>query len=392
MRRLRVGLLIETSNAYCRRLLAGIRQFSQEQGGWSFQLSELGRGEIAPEWLERWKGDGVIARVETPERERVLRRLEVPVVNVSASGFGRCFPTIISDSASIAQLAAEHLLECGFREFAFCGDHRLAWALAHEENFVNYLSRRGRRCHVFHPAETAVHTSRADLFDQLVAWVRQLPKPIGIMAHYDFRGAELIAACHEAGVSVPHDVAVISQQNDPNICEFCDPPLSSVMTNPYRVGYLAASMLYRMVRGERVPAVLHTVPAIRVVARGSTDVIQVPDENLAAAIRLLRDRATTGIRVRDILKIVPISRTMLERKFKKHLGISPRAFLMRVRLREASRLLSETNLSIEQVARQVGFGSAAYLSGRFRRLFGISPRRYRQEYRVFSDDEFLTTS
>ncbi len=48
VRRLRVALLIETSNAYARGLLRGIHAYSREHGGWSLYLREQRRGEPAP--------------------------------------------------------------------------------------------------------------------------------------------------------------------------------------------------------------------------------------------------------------------------------------------------------------------------------------------------------
>ena len=62
-----VALLIETSNAYCRSLLQGIAAFVREEQPWSIYLGEHERGAPIPGWLRRWKGDGIIARVENEE-------------------------------------------------------------------------------------------------------------------------------------------------------------------------------------------------------------------------------------------------------------------------------------------------------------------------------------
>ena len=56
-----VALLIETSNAYARGLLAGITAYVRQHTPWSIYLPELGRGDVAP----TWRGDGIIARIET---------------------------------------------------------------------------------------------------------------------------------------------------------------------------------------------------------------------------------------------------------------------------------------------------------------------------------------
>jgi LacI family transcriptional regulator len=63
-KRRKVALLIETSNAFARGLLAGIQAYIRTDGHWNVYLTEHGRGDRAPDWLSGWDGDGIIARVE----------------------------------------------------------------------------------------------------------------------------------------------------------------------------------------------------------------------------------------------------------------------------------------------------------------------------------------
>ncbi|WP_347242989.1 substrate-binding domain-containing protein [Thermogutta sp.] len=182
------------------------------------------------------------------DRQLVIPALGVPVVNVSASGFGLVFPTVISDSEAIAQAAADHLLECGFTQFGYCGDPRFEWSKSHEKHFVRYVEERGFSCRRLSGTKSAArHWGRA--LEELIGWVRHLPKLIGVMACYDLRGQQLWVACRELGIHVPDQRAVIGQHNDETICEFCDPLLSSVIPNPRLAGYLAASLLDRMLKG-----------------------------------------------------------------------------------------------------------------------------------------------
>lgn len=376
----RVALLIETSNEYGRRLLLGIRDYVREHEPWSFQLGEQARGHTVPPWLSKWQGEGIIARIDDASIEQAITRVGVPVVNVSASGFGVSFPTVISDSEAIARAAADHLLECGFEQFGYCGDPRFAWSKSHEKHFVQYLRDQGYPCHCFSGSKSAAgHWGRA--LEELVGWVTELPKPIGIMACYDLRGQQLLAACREAGIQVPDEVAVIGQHNDETICEFCDPPLSSVTPNPRLAGYLAASLLDQMLKGESVPGGVYRVPPIGVAARRSTDVVAVADEDVAAAVRYIRDCASQGIDVGDVVHAVNISRSMLERKFKRYLNCNPHDLIIRTRLRRAQELLIHTDLTIENVATLSGFSSAEYMSSVFHRLTGRSPREYRKIHR-----------
>jgi LacI family transcriptional regulator len=216
----------------------------------------------------------------------------------------------------------------------------------------------------------------------MAAWLRALPKPVGVLACYDVRGQQVLEACHEAGLPVPDDVAVIGVHNDELLCDLCDPPLTSVIPDARRAGYEAAALLERMMEGERVPVATRTIEPLGVAARQSTDVVAVADARVAAAVRFIRERATTGIDVSDVLRAVPMSRTLLERKFKQLLGYSPHEQIQRVRLERAKALLATTELPVAAVAERVGIEHPEYLSVAFRRATGLSPREYRTRHRT----------
>ena len=75
----KVALLIETSNAYARGLLAGVEEYIRNHGPWSVYLAEHGRGDLPPKWLQGWDGDGILARVENPHIAAVLATAKQPV-------------------------------------------------------------------------------------------------------------------------------------------------------------------------------------------------------------------------------------------------------------------------------------------------------------------------
>src|SRR6516225_8478960 len=103
-RRPNVALLIETSNAYARGLLHGIRACIREHRSWSIYVGEHRRGEPAPHWLARWHGDGIIARIENAAIAKAVVASRIPAVDVSAA---RHVPNLLyveTDDAAIARL------------------------------------------------------------------------------------------------------------------------------------------------------------------------------------------------------------------------------------------------------------------------------------------------
>lgn len=362
-----VALLIETSNAFSRELLHGIRDWIRANIAWTIHLSEQGRGNKPPAWLKGWRGDGIIARVETKEIAKAVRECGVPVINVSASGIATDFPTVISDSAAIANLAARHLIERGFRNFAYCGDSRFAWSKQHGIHFAAACREIGAACDVF-PSKGG-----DDDLAAITRWLAKLPRPLGIMSCYDIRGQQVLDACRKLALRVPDEVAVISQHNDELLCDLCQPPLTSVIPGARRAGLEAAAMLDLLMRGKRVVPGVVKVSPIGVATRQSTDTVAVADPRLAIAVRYLRDHACEPLQITDVARASGLSRTMLERMLRQHLGVSPYEQVLRHRMARADLLLTTSTLSIAEIARRVGFATVEHFTTTYTRRSGQTP-------------------
>src|SRR4029077_18917384 len=146
-----------------------------------------------------------------------------------------------------------------------------------------------------------------------------LPKPVGIFASNDVCGAQLSEVCHEAGLHMPEQVALVGVDNDDLFCELARPSLSSVAIPAERIGYEAAALLDRLLAGARPPRRPLLLPPVRLVARQSSDVVALDDADVAAALRVIRAHAHVPLRVADVLREVPVSRRALERRFRKAL-------------------------------------------------------------------------
>jgi LacI family transcriptional regulator len=370
-----VAILIETSNAYARGLLQGVVHYIREHRPWSFHLMEQGRGDDPPPWLAGWDGDGIIARIETPRIARAVVRTGLPAVDLSAARLVPALPWVETNDEEIARLAADHLLERGFTRFAFCGDARFNWSVWRETQFVARLRAAGHDCVCYRP--TALAGDVAAEAGNLARWLRELPKPVGLMACYDIRGQQVLDACRSAGLAVPDEVAVIGVDNDTLLCELASPPLSSVIPNAHGAGYAAAALLDRLMAGKRVAATAHLIAPLGLAERQSTDVLAVDDREVARAVRFIREHACEGINVGDVLRTVPLSRRVLEQRFQRLLGHTPREEILHVRLNRVKQLLAETDLPLYLVAERTGFEHVEYLSVLFKRETGKTPSAFR---------------
>ncbi|MFN3486162.1 MAG: substrate-binding domain-containing protein [Planctomycetota bacterium] len=376
-RRRAVALLVETSNAYARGVLGGIVAYVRGHKPWSLYLPELGRGDTPPAWLARWRGDGIIARIETPEIARAVARTGLPVVDVSAGRHLPSVPWVETDDREIARLAVEHLLERGFRTLGYCGDPRFNWSRWREEHFVRLASEAGVQVRVYRSRGAAPDRERHELAE----WARRLPKPAGVLACYDIMAQRLLDACRDARIAVPDEVAVLGVDDDPLLCDLASPPLSSVIPNTRRTGYEAAAILSRLMDGERVPPKAVLIPPLGIHTRQSTDVLALEDRDIAAAVRFVREHACDGATVADLLKAVPLSRRVLESRYRKATGRTPHQDFLRIRIERVKELLAETDHSLERIADLAGFNHPEYMSVAFKRETGMTPGQYRRRAR-----------
>jgi len=387
-RRPRVALLIESSRAYGRGLLLGVAKYVREHGPWSISLQEQSLSDATPEWLKKWKGDGIITRVESRGFVELVRRLRVPVVYVRNPPAGFWAPTLLTDHAAAARMVFEHLRERGFLRFGFCGFDGADYSDARKRQFMSVVEKNGMRCHVFENPPAGRRRRTTDLEregmkdgERVAEWIRSLPKPVGLMACNDMRGQQVLEACRAANVSVPDEVVVVGMDNDEVLCDLSDPTLSSVVPDTVRVGCEAAALLDELMAGKEPPTAPIYIEPKGIQARRSTEVLAIDDRKIAMALRFIRERACDGIDVSDLLRAVPMSRSTLERRFIKVIGRAPKDEIIRVRLNQAKQLLTETSLSVEFIAEKTGFSRAEYFSRIFKKKVGTPPLLFRSRSR-----------
>jgi LacI family transcriptional regulator len=313
----------------------------------------------------------------------------LPVVDMSGRLTDLGLPFIGVNNREVARLAVEHLLGRGFRHFGFCGLARGEHAhMDQRRDFFHQLVKAaGHACHHFEPRPDRRHRAAWEEEQGRIAdWLVGLPKPVGVMTCNDDRGHQTLDACRRAGVPVPTEVALVSVDNDSVLCNMADPPMTSIDVNPEQIGYEAAALLDRLMRRparRAEPAFLELAPR-GIMARQSSDVLAIADPEVAAAVRFIHGRACAGITVGAVLDHLALSRSVLERRFKAALHRTPKAEILRVRLEQARRLLCESHLPLDVIARRCGFGTYKYFGDVFARELGIRPGAYRKRHQRFA--------
>ncbi len=377
-----VALIIETSVVYGRRILAGIARYLRSHHRWSVFIEQHELGTPPPAWLKAGSWDGILSRPTDHAMADLFRRMGVPVVDLNDLYEDLGLPWVGSDHTDIGRMGGTHLVERGFRHFAFCGFTGELWSRRRGAGFFDAVRPRAVTTSVYETPWRGPSTPRWDQdIEQIVNWIRTLPKPVAIMACNDVRGLHLLDACGRAGVFVPEEVAVLGVDDEDTMCELCSPPLSSVAPNPEGIGYAAAELLQALMSGQPPIRDRVSVEPIKVSCRQSTDTMAVTDWAVVSATRYMRELASHGCRVDDVLEKVHMSRAALEKRFRKHLNRSPKQEIRRIRLERIKELLVETDLTLERIAELAGFEHPEYMSVLFKRETGQTPGRYRNQFK-----------
>ncbi len=374
-----VALLIESSSAFGRELQRGILAYVREHDVWSIQLPDNEPGFEHLATFSSGRPDGCIARLVDRRLARRLKSLHIPVVDVAG---GRDLANgcwVATNHLRLVQLGIEHLIRRGFRNVAFCGDHRFDWSNLRQKMFQQFAKEQGLNVAVYRPgARSSAPQPWKKVSASLQEWVNGLPKPVGILTSHDLRGQQLLDACRMADVAVPEQVAVLGVDNDEMVCNLCKPRLSSIVPNAFRSGYVAAQLLDDMLSARLSKPIGVEISPERIERRQSTDILVFEDEVVRDAMQIIRRHACDGLKVVDVVRQMKVSRRTLDAHFTETLGRTPHDELLRLRLERVKELLLETSLSVATVARRAGFEREEYMNVAFKRTFGVTPGTYRR--------------
>jgi LacI family transcriptional regulator len=380
---LKVLLLVESSRGSGRSFLQGIAHYAHHHGPWSFYWEHGGLEKAWPK-IKSLDVDGIIMRDVDKLEEVLAYGIPAVVIGHSRTEVSSLL-NVVTDSERIGLMAAEHLLGCGFKRFAYCGPASIEkgapWSELRRQAFGDRVREAGWACESYHLPPSSRRLSVLQERRLVARWLQSLPKPVGLMAANDDRAGQVVEACRLAGVAVPAEVGIIGVDNDEVVCGLADPPLSSVAVNFDRAGYEAAAALDRLMKGKRTVPTRIIVHPTHIVSRRSTDVVAVEDRSVAKALIYIQGAASRDdLTVAAVARGAGVSRRLLETKFRQELRCSVLDEIRRLQTDKMARLLVETHLSIREIGERLGFDDAQHFARYFQAVKKVTPLAFRKTF------------
>ncbi|WP_315085929.1 DNA-binding transcriptional regulator [Bacteroides heparinolyticus] len=389
---IRLILLSDFTESFSYNLLKGVLAYSKSHEPWvvcrmppSYKFTYGIEGVL--KWAKTWQADAIIGRFDNEDNVELFRQHGIIAIAQDYKARFENIPNITGDYRKTGKMAAEFFLNKGFQHFAFYGYRDTVWSQERCEGFYECIAERGFGNN-FHAYQ---EQSLDDLWfyeaPPLLSWLKSLPHPTALMACDDNQGNRITEICKVNNIKVPDKIAILGVDNDEIICNLSDPPLSSISHNIVRGGFEAAELIDRLLNDEennRQDMQDVVIQPINIVNRLSTDFYSTTDMHIHTALKYIHQNIASDITVSDIVKQVPLSRRLLEIRFKQITQQSIHKYIFNLRMERFAQLLLASDAPIADVAEQVGINNLKNLSRQFKILKKVSPNEYRKEHQMMN--------
>ncbi|MCH4213401.1 MAG: DNA-binding transcriptional regulator [Prevotella sp.] len=381
---IRLIMLTDFTEAFSHRLLYGILQYSKERQKqrWvvcrmppSFKEKHGIKGVL--EWAKNWNADAIVGKFEPNDDLSLFTNAGIVTLAQDHKEKFDSVPNVTSDYLATGRIAADFFINRDFHSFAFTGYYSTIWS---DERYQGFKSRiksvnPNYEFNSFFDYNADQPWQPDD--GKLMHWLRSLPRHTAIFCCDDRQGSMVIEACNEADINVPSEIAVLGVDNDELRDELCEPTLSSVNLDIERGGYKLAKMIENI----KVCHASHQkdiiIPNLSIVSRASTNTFATDDPYIQKAIDFIHSHLDHTISVENLLQHLPLSRRLLEIKFKQATGRTIHDYIISNRLNLFASTLLESSRPIKEIALDLSFENYGNLIRLFRQKKGCTPTEYR---------------
>lgn len=381
---IRLILLTDFTEAFAHNLLRGILEYSKGREPWvvcrmppSYKQTNGIPGVL--EWAKKWEADAIIGQFDDEDEVELFQQNGIIALAQDFKSRFTSIPNITSRYELTGQMAADFFLQKGFRNFAFYGYKDVVWSEERCMGFRERIMEKRAGYKFFEYQKQSLEHLWYYESEPLADWLKALPHPLALMACDDTQGNKIIEMCRVLDIKIPEGISLLGVDNDEIICGLSNPPLSSISLNIVKGGYEAAQLIDRLLHNEDAVEKDVIIQPIAVVNRLSTDIYATDNPVILAALKYIHQNLANKIGVDDIVRQLPLSRRLLEIRFKEVTGQSVYQYIFNLRMERFAQLLLASSEPIADLAAQVGLSDSKNLARQFKEWSGCTPVEYRKK-------------
>ncbi|WP_286156052.1 AraC family transcriptional regulator, partial [Parabacteroides goldsteinii] len=374
---IKILLLTDFSSGYSRSLLENVVRYAREVGPWAFYrmplyFRELYGDEGVVEWAKKWEADAIIAQFSDIDLS-VLNQLNIPIIVQNYKERSSGISNLTGDYFGTGVIAANFFLHKGYKSFAYYGLTDTVWGRERGEGFKKIVSNKGYEVYEFNNRKRVPSEKWSFDVEQVSRWLLSLPKPIALFACDDYYALQITEVCKMYDISIPEEIAVLGVDNDKLLCNISDPQLSSIELDIENGGYEAGKLLHQFIEKKIIAPVDIIIKPVRIVPRASTERFAVSDRHIEQLLQYIDNNYQNPLSVDELTQIIPFSRRVLEKKFKRETGTSVYQYLLDLRIEKFADLLITTDLPLIEAATRSGFTDYKNISRIFTKAKEMTP-------------------
>lgn len=324
--------------------------------GWHLEL----RAYFTDTVPEHWEGDGILYCMGNRERMNhfvIQQAARCPVVTLNSNlPAGLDAAVVAPDNTAAGRIAAQHLIEQGYRDFVYYSPATGGVSDERCLGFEEVVQESGLHLHQLPTRRSGRMLPWSAQRRQLAAQLRKLPPQTALLALDDLVAADVIEVAIEMGLRVPEDLAVVGLGNLSAVCECAPIPITSIDLRPGEVARHAAELLGSLMSGGKRPSKTLRITPGSLIVRESSNTTIVRDPRLSKVIGYIRKNLRHSLSLDQIAESGGISRRTLYHLFCEDLGMTPATYIRQQRNQQAHRLLAEQpDITWQEAADQAGF-------------------------------------
>lgn len=362
-------------------MLVGIMDAVRDQTDWRVHLNRT--PDLPGVGRPRFSAlSGAIVGSTMPRVASALHKSEVPFVCLGYTPRPGGDSLMLDNEAS-GRAAARHLHALGYPGLVFMPNGTSRFCPMRAEGFLQESKQLGVRAETFQDGPRQRKAKIWSLDRQIrdfAELLMRLPKPVGVYANDESHGQRVEEAAVLAGLSIPGEVGICCHSNADLFCEYCDPSLSSVTFDLKQAGRRAVELLAeRLAAPGRARRVERFAPS-PLTPRASTDLLSIREPEVSRFLERLRTMMAEQPDLDSLARKAGMSRSTMERRVRRVTGKTPGECLRGFRIREATRLLRETDPDLAAIAAEVGYADKTVLSHAVKRATGSVPGTFRRKH------------